>query len=141
MQKVIVCVDDEKSIAWGLQQQISRAFANKYLIEIAESGEEALEIVEEIKLAKMDLFMVITDQMMPGIKGLQLIKEINQLDSASKCILLTGYSDDSVLNQTDGLTIYKIMRKPWEFDEIKKAIEEADCPQQTTPNSHQPVIQ
>jgi hypothetical protein len=33
------------------------------------------------------------------------------------------------------------MRKPWEFDEIKKAIEEADNPQQTTPNSHQPVIQ
>ena len=85
--------------------------------------------------------MVITDQMMPGIKGLELIKEINQLYSASKCILLTGYSDDSVLNQTDGLTIYKIMRKPWEFDEIKKAIEEADNPQQTTPNSHQPVIQ
>jgi len=132
MQKVIVCVDDEKSIAWGLQQQISRAFSNKYIIEIAESGEEALEIIEEIRQAKLDLFMVITDQMMPGIKGLELIKEINQICYDSKCILLTGYSDDSVLNQINGLNIYKIMRKPWEFEEIKKAIEEADLPQPTT---------
>ena len=134
MQKVIVCVDDEKSIAWGLQQQISRAFSNKYLIEIAESGEEALEIIEEVNQTKMDLFMVITDQMMPGIKGLELIKEINQLYSASKCILLTGFSDDTILDQTSGLKIYRILRKPWEFEEIKRAIEEADYPQATISN-------
>ena len=129
MQRAIVCVDDEKSIAWGLQQQISRAFPGKYLIEIAESGEEALEIMEEIKQTNMELFMMITDQMMPGIKGLELIKEINQLSPSSKCILLTGYSDDGVLSLANGLNIYKILRKPWEFEEIKKAIEDADYPQ------------
>lgn len=134
MQKTIVCVDDEKSIACGLQQQISRAFPGKYAIEIAESGEEALEIMQEIKRADMELFMVITDQMMPGIKGLELINEINQLSPSSKCILLTGYSDDTILNQTNVLSIYKILRKPWEFEEIRKAIEEANTAQSTSSN-------
>jgi YesN/AraC family two-component response regulator len=125
MQKAIICVDDEKSIAWGVQQQITRAFPNTFLIEIAESGEEALEILEELKAMKIDLFMLITDQMMPGLKGHELIKKVNQISPDSKCILLTGYADDNILNQVANLDVFKILKKPWEFEELKTAIKTA----------------
>ena len=126
MQKAIICVDDEKSISWGVQQQIARSFPNKYLLEIAESGEEALEILQEFKEMNIELFMLITDQMMPGIKGHELIKEINEKSPSSKCILLTGYAEDNILNQISNLNVYKILKKPWEFDELARFISEAD---------------
>jgi YesN/AraC family two-component response regulator len=125
MQKAIICVDDEKSISWGVQQQIARAFPNEFLIELAESGEEALEILEELNTMKIDLFMLITDQMMPGLKGHELITKVNQISPGSKCILLTGYADDNILNQVANLDVFKILKKPWEFEEIKTAIKTA----------------
>jgi YesN/AraC family two-component response regulator len=126
MQKAIICVDDEKSISWGIQQQIARTFPNKYLLEIAESGEEALEILQEFKEMNIELFMLITDQMMPGLKGHELIKEINEKSPSSKCILLTGYAEDNILNQISNLNVFKILKKPWEFEELTKSISEAD---------------
>jgi YesN/AraC family two-component response regulator len=126
MQKAIICVDDEKSISWGVQQQIARSFPNKYLLEIAESGEEALEILQEFKEMNIELFMLITDQMMPGIKGHELIKEINEKSPSSKCILLTGYAEENILNQVSNLNVYKILKKPWEFEELARSISEAD---------------
>ena len=126
MQRAIICVDDEKSISWGVQQQIARSFPNKYLLEIAESGEEALEILQELREMNIELFMLITDQMMPGLKGHELIKEINEKSPSSKCILLTGYAEENILNQVSNLNVYKILKKPWEFEELAKSISEAD---------------
>jgi len=72
MQKVIICVDDEKAILWGLQQQIKRAFSDKFLVELAESGEEAIEIIHDIRSSNSEVFLVITDEMMPGMNGHEL---------------------------------------------------------------------
>jgi YesN/AraC family two-component response regulator len=125
MQKAIICVDDEKSISWGVQQQITRAFPNQYLIEIAESGEEALEILEELKSMNTGLFMLITDQMMPGMKGHELIEKINEISPDTKCILLTGYTEDNIMTEVANLNVYKILKKPWEFEHLINAIESA----------------
>lgn len=125
MRRAIICVDDEKSILWGLQQQIRRAFPDDFQIELAESGAEALEILDELKAGNTDVFLVITDEMMPGIKGHMLIKELNTSFPSTKCILLSGYTaEDISAFPFTGLN-FKLLKKPWDYQELVSSIREA----------------
>ncbi len=125
MQKVIVCVDDEKAILWGLQQQIKRAFSDEFLVELAESGDEALEIIDELGSSNGNVFLVITDEMMPGMKGHELIRQINDISPATKCILLSGYAAEDIMTPDFTAKVYKFLKKPWEFEELTEAIKDA----------------
>ena len=66
---VILCIDDERVVLNGLQAQLGRDFGASYAIELAESGEEALDVINELLGDGNDILVVISDQMMPGIKG------------------------------------------------------------------------
>ena len=68
-EKYIICVDDEQIILNTLNKQITSKFGNDYTIEIAESGEEALELLEELTNDGEEVVMMISDQIMPGMKG------------------------------------------------------------------------
>ena len=125
MKKTIICVDDEKSLLWGLQQQIKRAFSDRFLIELAESGEEALEILAELKQSDAKAFLLITDEMMPGMKGHQLIENVNKDYPEMKCILLSGYAAEEVLTPSFTAKVFKFIKKPWDYDELIDAIKAA----------------
>jgi YesN/AraC family two-component response regulator len=88
--EIIICVDDEKSILDGLQQQLSRAFGDRFILEFAQSGQEALDLVEELKGEGMSVPFLITDQMMPGMNGHEVIRKMAIVSPSTKCILLTG---------------------------------------------------
>jgi YesN/AraC family two-component response regulator len=125
MQKVIICVDDEKAILWGLQQQIKRAFSDEFLVELAESGDEALEIINELNTSNTEVSLVITDEMMPGMKGHELIQKLNNISPASKCILLSGYAAEDVMTPDFTAKVFKFLKKPWEFEELIETIRDA----------------
>lgn len=125
MQKVIVCVDDEKALLWGLQQQIKRAFSDKFLVELAESGDEALEIINELNTSNTEVSLVITDEMMPGMKGHELIQKLNNISPATKCILLSGYAAEDIMTPDFTAKVFKFLKKPWEFEELIETIRDA----------------
>ena len=87
---VILCVDDEKIVLDSLKSQLKKSFGSDFEIEIAESGEEALEIIEEFIEDEIDLPVIISDQIMPGMKGDELLIEVNTLLPDTLKILLTG---------------------------------------------------
>ena len=66
---VILCVDDEKSVLNTLRQQLKDDLNGDFTIEIAESGDEALEILEELQDENTQIATIISDQIMPGIKS------------------------------------------------------------------------
>lgn len=70
---VILCVDDEVIILRSLKEQLRRPFGDTCKIETAESGEEALKIFQEFLEEDVDVPVVIADQIMPGIKGDELL--------------------------------------------------------------------
>ncbi len=123
MEKAIICVDDEKSILTGLHQQILRAYPENVLIEFAQSAEEALEIVDEFNENNIDLKLIITDQMMPGMKGHQLIEELNQKSPDVKCILLTGYAETEVIDNLNSGNLLSCLNKPWDQNELIEQIQ------------------
>ncbi|OJW83934.1 MAG: hypothetical protein BGO69_09390 [Bacteroidetes bacterium 46-16] len=123
---VILCIDDERVVLHGLQAQLGRDFGSKYAIEVAESGEEALELVKELLGAGNDLPIVISDQLMPGIKGHELLKQIHKLSPATYTILLTGQTDlEAVTEAVNHANLYRYISKPWEGPDLILTVREA----------------
>ena len=113
MTKVILCVDDERTLLSALQQQLFRAFSHEYLLEFAESGKEALELIQEFKSLDTEVACIITDQMMPEMKGNELIQKVKDLNPSIPCILLTGYAEN-IKEFVDSKVIDECIFKPWD---------------------------
>jgi two-component system sensor histidine kinase/response regulator len=90
MKYAIICVDDEPTLLNALRQELRRELGKNYSIEIANSAEEALELIEELKEQTFTVPLIISDQLMPGMKGDELLIEINRRLPKAQKILLSG---------------------------------------------------
>jgi len=123
---VILCIDDERIVLNGLQAQLSRDFGTTYSIEIAESGEEAFEIIEELLSKGIAIPVVISDELMPGIKGHELLTKIHIKSPATYTILLTGQSDlYAVTEAVNNANLYRYIAKPWDGNDLLLTVREA----------------
>ncbi len=123
---VILCVDDEKMILVSLKEQLKRYFGDECSIETVESGEEALEVLEELSAEQTELPIVIADQIMPGMKGDDLLIHIHQLLPRTLKILLTGQANaDAVGNVVNYAQLYRYIAKPWEEADLRLTVSEA----------------
>ena len=126
MKPVILCVDDEKIILSSLKEQLKRRFGAEYSIETVESGEEALEVVEELVEDCIEMPIVVADQIMPGMKGDVLLKHIHQQLPNTLKIMLTGQANaDAVGNALNYAKLYRYIAKPWDQTDLNLTITEA----------------
>jgi adenylate cyclase len=126
IKKVIICVDDEKGILDGLVQQLSRNFSENFLLEFAQSGSEAIELIEELMFENFQISLLITDQMMPGMSGSELISVVQEISPNTKCILLTGYIQSEIIKDLPQQNLLGCMPKPWERDSLIELIRSAN---------------
>ena len=126
MKPVIICVDDEKIVLDSLRYQLPKVFGDQYDLEYAESGEEALEIVDELLEDDVEIPLVISDQIMPGMKGDELLITLANLCPSSKKILLTGQASiEDVGNAVNKAKLYRYISKPWDETDLSLTIKEA----------------
>ena len=90
-QQVIICVDDEKTVLRSLKAELQEAVGNDYIIEIAEGGQEALELIEELLEDGDEIPLIISDHIMPDMKGDELLKQAHIILPKSIKIMLTDY--------------------------------------------------
>ncbi|HEY9706768.1 MAG TPA: response regulator, partial [Oculatellaceae cyanobacterium] len=122
----IVLVDDESMVLMSLRMQLSRYVANDYDIELAESGEEALELFAELEAKGIDIPLVISDQIMPRMKGDELLRKIHSQYPKTLKILLTGQaSAEAVGNAVNFANLYRYITKPWEAADLRLTVTEA----------------
>ena len=125
-ESVIICVDDERVVLNGLQSQLTRDFGADYIIELAESGEEALELMRELADEGRDVPVVISDQLMPGMKGHELLSAIHLFSPNTFKILLTGQSDISAISEAvNNANLYRYITKPWDGTDLILTVKEA----------------
>ncbi|MDX2063694.1 MAG: fused response regulator/phosphatase [Bacteroidia bacterium] len=125
-KSVILCVDDEKTVLNGLRDELKFDFGSEYSIELAESGEEALALIEDLLSQGLSLPVVVSDQIMPGMKGDELLIAVHQRLPYTRKILLTGQaSPESVGNLVNNGALYRYMAKPWEPKDLTQIIREA----------------
>ena len=123
-RNAILCVDDEKTVLETLQQQLKSIFKNKYLIEIAESGEEAIEVLDDLLEDGYETILIITDWQMPGMKGDELLIHVNERHNKIIKILLTGHApEEAVQRAFNEAKLDHYIQKPWKKDDLEVKIE------------------
>jgi len=114
----ILIVDDEKDNLEALR----RMLRGQYDVTIVESPIEALKLVQS------QLFhVIVSDQRMPEMTGVELLEKAKKLSPLSTRILLTGYTDiDSVIDAINRGQIYRYVSKPWEPEDFKMTLRQAN---------------
>ena len=126
MKPTIICVDDEKVVRDSLKDQLKRAFSREARVEVAESAEVALEIIEELIEERAEIPVIITDQIMPGVKGDELLIDLAERLPRTLKILLTGQaSADALGNAVNRANLYRYFSKPWEREDLNLTVREA----------------
>lgn len=121
----ILCVDDEEIILQSLKNELY-SFSEKYLIELAADGDEALEALEELQLEGYELALVISDYVMPRMKGDELLCQIHLNYPNALKIMLTGQSNvEGISNAINHASLYRYIAKPWEKEDLVLTIQEA----------------
>ncbi len=113
----ILYVDDEENNLFSFRA----AFRRHYKIFTAISGEEGIEILKNNKIN-----LIITDQRMPGMTGIEFLENIIPEYPDIIRMILTGFSDvEAIVSAINTGRVYRYITKPWEENELKMTIENA----------------
>lgn len=119
MQRTLLLVDDEDNIRRALTRVLRR---DGYTILQADSGTQGLELLA----ANPDTGVIVSDQRMPGMTGIEFFSHVCQLRPDTVRMVLSGYTDlktvTEAINQGE---IYKFLSKPWEDELLRANIREA----------------
>ncbi|WP_353572972.1 response regulator [Candidatus Albibeggiatoa sp. nov. BB20] len=122
----IICVDDEPSILDTLEIEINKALEDECLIEVAESGEEALELIDDLLEQGYEIAVIISDHIMPNLKGDELLQQVHVKLPNTLKIMLTGQADvQAIGNVINNAQLYRYISKPWNSDELRLTIKDA----------------
>ena len=125
-KEVILCVDDDSSVLNALRSLLSRTLVDGQMIELAQSGEEALEIIDELVQSGMTVALVIADYIMPGMRGDELLVRVHERLPEALTIMLTGQSDLSgVMRAINEAKLFRFLEKPWLNEDIKLTVQTA----------------
>ncbi|MBE9563050.1 MAG: response regulator [Proteobacteria bacterium] len=117
MKLNLLFVDDEKQILIPLKAM----FKKQYTVFTAISGPNALEIIKNNSIQ-----IIISDQRMPEMQGIELLKQVKELSPKTVRILLTGYADlNAVVESVNTGEIFRFIEKPWNNERLKNTIEAA----------------
>ncbi|MBE9115679.1 response regulator [Lusitaniella coriacea LEGE 07157] len=119
----IICVDDETVILEGLKEQLIRRFGEKYLYEVAESTTEAWEIIEELIESDVGILIIVSDWLMPGMKGDEFLIRVHQKFPNVITVMLTGQADEAAIGRVkQEANLHRCLYKPWTEEELSEAI-------------------
>jgi adenylate cyclase len=112
----VLYVDDEENNLNSFRAALRR----NYNVFTALSGDEGMEV-----LSKNDIHVIVTDQRMPQMTGVQFLQHIPK-DQENIRIILTGFSDiESIIEAINTGNVYRYITKPWDKDELKITIDNA----------------
>ena len=118
MERTLLLVDDEEEVGAALERLLRR---DGYRILRATSGQEGLAI-----LAQNEVGVIISDQRMPGMTGVEFLTQVKELHPQTIRIILSGYADlDSVTAAINQGSIYKFFVKPWDSNTLRADLVEA----------------
>ena len=122
-KKIILCIDDEKSILNSLKAQLKRQFGKLYSYEFAESAEEGFELIEDYQPFDRNMMLIVSDWLMPGMKGDEFLIKVREKHPNITKVMLTGQADDEAIKRAyDKANLFSCLSKPWSEDKLAKLI-------------------
>ncbi|MBI5815378.1 MAG: response regulator [Nitrospinae bacterium] len=121
--KAILCVDDEKIILNSLKSQLRKNFGPAYMYEMAENAEEAMEVIEKLVAGGVEILIIVSDWLMPGIKGDEFLIQVHKRFPRIVKVMLTGQAnEEAVRRATDEADLFAHISKPWNEDDLVNVI-------------------
>ena len=113
-QCVLLCVDDDKTVLSAMRTLLTKSLGDDVLVDVAESGQEALEIYHELADAGKHLAVVICDFIMPSMRGDELLVRLHEKHPRMVKIMLTGQSNLAGVKRTiNEANLYRFIEKPF----------------------------
>ena len=122
----VLCVDDEAIILASLKVELRNEFGKELDIEIAMSGDEALELADAIHAEGRTLLLTVTDQRMPGMDGSEFLIKLKKKFPEVLGIMLTGFSEiEAIKRAINEAGLFRFISKPWSSLDLRMAVRQA----------------
>ncbi len=123
-KEVIVCVDDEEGVLRVLRAQLGARFGHECQVLTARSGDEAVALFDELSRDNEAIALVVADQIMPGMKGVELLEIVDRRFPTTMKILLTGQAGlDAVVDAINRAHLNQYIGKPWDETALLLGVE------------------
>src|ERR1700689_2582022 len=116
----ILTVDDDPEVSRGVARDLRRRYGADYRIVRAESGEQGLEALRELKLRGDPVALLLADYRMPQMDGIEFLEQAMDLFPTARRVLLTAYADTgAAINAINVVDLDHYLLKPWDPPEEK----------------------
>ena len=122
---VLLCVDDEIIVLTALKDQLRRAFGSDFHIDVAESAEEALELLDELVADGHKLLVIVSDWLMPGMKGDEFLIQAHARFPLVIKIMLSGQAESAAVDRARREAgLHDFLAKPWNAEVLVESIKQ-----------------
>ena len=116
----LLAIDDDSSVLEAIVQDLRRHFGERYRIVRAASGTMALDVCRQLKDRGETVALLLSDQRMPGMTGVELLQRAMEIFPDAKRVLLTAYADtEAAIRAINAAKIHYYLNKPWDPPEEK----------------------
>ena len=111
----IVAVDDDPGVSRAIARDLRARYGADYQVVRTTSGAEALELLAQLALRDRTVALVVSDQGMPGMTGIELLEQVRRESPESRLLLLTAYADTGVaIKAINDIGLDYYLLKPWD---------------------------
>ena len=112
---VLLSVDDDPEVVRAIERDLRRRYGHDYRVLRAESGPAALELLERLKVRGDPVALLLSDQRMPEMTGVEFLEKARPLAPDARRVLLTAYADtDAAIRAINQVRIHYYLMKPWD---------------------------
>jgi thioredoxin reductase (NADPH) len=117
---ILLSVDDDANVLEAVVQDLRREYGATYRVMRAASGQAALEMLAQLKARQEPVALLLSDQRMPGMSGVEFLERSRSLYPEAKRVLLTAYADtEAAIRAINAARIHYYLNKPWDPPEEK----------------------
>jgi CheY-like chemotaxis protein len=122
-KSAIIFVDDELLVLQSLKAQSRKWFGDKYIYECAQSADEAWEVIDDLAIDGVDILIIVSDRLMPGIRGDEFLIAVHQKYPRVVTMMLTGHADRDAIDRARAeANLFTCVSKPWTEEELMTLI-------------------
>ncbi len=119
-EPIILAVDDDVNVLEAVVQDLRRRYGADYRVMRAAGGQAALDTLAQVKEREEAVALLVSDQRMPGMTGVQFLERSREIYPEARRVLLTAYADtEAAIQAINSARIHYYLNKPWDPPEEK----------------------